>query len=208
MKRNTLLIAVCFATFLFIIVHKARAQQSSEDTISTLTGDQCETSIAIDPTDDSILWCTWYDFGDNVKPAYAYTTDGGSTWSTGTRLRQGYFRGENCSGAIDSDGNAYLCYFARQNVTKYRRVIVSKTTNGGDDWERDEEVWSGTYDDKPYIAVDNTGGDYDGYVYVSWTECPEEVGCNKILFSYSSDGGANFSQPETLDVTQGEPGSG
>ncbi len=55
------------------------------------------------------------------------------------------------------------------------------------------------------MALDNTNGTYDGRIYVSWTDFTG--GTTRIKFSYSTDGGSNFSQEITLGSASGDPGS-
>jgi hypothetical protein len=55
--------------------------------------------------------------------------------------------------------------------------------------------------DKPWIAVDNSGGARDGHIYVCWTQVPSGV----TRFSRSIDGGFTFIDEQTLP---GMPGFG
>ena len=52
------------------------------------------------------------------------------------------------------------------------------------------------FQDKPWIAVDNSGGARDGYVYVCWTRFvdffPGPATSDEIFISRSTDGGATF----------------
>ena len=49
--------------------------------------------------------------------------------------------------------------------------------------------------DKPFIAVDTSGKQYDGNVYVTWTAFGQTTGGIPIVFSRSTDGGNTFSTP-------------
>lgn len=52
-------------------------------------------------------------------------------------------------------------------------------------------------EDKPYMAIDNTGGARDGRIYVCWTDFTTGTA---IKFSYSADHGVTFSSPITLST--------
>ena len=49
------------------------------------------------------------------------------------------------------------------------------------------------------MTIDNTGGEHDGRIYVTWTDFdPQSIGersGTRILFSYSTDHGDNFTRP-------------
>lgn len=51
---------------------------------------------------------------------------------------------------------------------------------------------SSGFQDKELIAVDTTGGSFDGNVYVVWTEFVPPTWESRILFSRSADGGAFY----------------
>jgi hypothetical protein len=82
-------------------------------------------------------------------------------------------------------------------------VGIWKSTNGGTSWTG--PVYSPAppnsppflgIADKPFITVDNSGKQYDGNVYATWTNFgafPES-----IVLSRSTDGGNTFSTPVTL----------
>ena len=58
------------------------------------------------------------------------------------------------------------------------------------------------FQDKPWIAVDNTGGPRDGYVYVCWTRFvdtfPGPSTSGEILISRSTDGGITFGAEQVI----------
>jgi hypothetical protein len=55
----------------------------------------------------------------------------------------------------------------------------------------------GGFQDKELIAVDTTGGPFDGNVYVVWTEFTT-AGGTRILFSRSTNGGTTYSPPAQI----------
>jgi hypothetical protein len=75
-------------------------------------------------------------------------------------------------------------------------VVIDHSGPGGQDFE-----------DKEYIAVDNTGGAYDGNVYVTWTRFPL-ADYTRIMFSRSTNGGITYSTPVQIsNSTQSYQGS-
>jgi len=67
---------------------------------------------------------------------------------------------------------------------------------------------SADLEDKPWITVDNSGGAYDGNVYVCWTRFVNELSngpkSGEIHFSRSTDGGATFTDEQTLSPSTDE----
>jgi hypothetical protein len=63
--------------------------------------------------------------------------------------------------------------------------------------------------DKPWIAVDNSGGSRDGYVYACWSRFVNEFGPGsassaQIRFSRSTDGGMSFTDVQTISTSADE----
>jgi hypothetical protein len=56
--------------------------------------------------------------------------------------------------------------------------------------------------DKPWIAVDNTGGASDGDIYVCWTRF-DNVGPSELRFSRSVDGGLTYQNEQVLQPPTG-----
>ncbi len=52
--------------------------------------------------------------------------------------------------------------------------------------------------DKPWMAVDNSGGSRDGDVYVCWTRFTDDIGDIDLRFSRSVDGGVTFIDEQVL----------
>jgi uncharacterized repeat protein (TIGR01451 family) len=67
-----------------------------------------------------------------------------------------------------------------------------------------------TLSDKPWIAVDNTGGANDGNLYVCWTRFFDNTGDgqadgSELRFSRSTDGGATYVNEQILQATGTAP---
>ncbi len=142
-------------------------------------------------------------FGQTLRGAksgvgYGFSTDGGATfWDVGTIGGQNW--GGDPSLAVDRAGNFY---FGRLDLvpgsTTSDRIAVFKSTDGGATFPQSSTVSSASpaLTDKPMIAVDNTGGQFDGTVYASWTIARSNV--QTIWFSRSTNGGTSFSEPIQL----------
>ncbi len=193
--------------FVFAIVLFAFFNVSAQPTNVRITSnnkDQSEVTIAIDPSDSNHLISAWNDFRSNLfEPGYAFSTNGGNNWSDNILPNHGsYNYGFDPSLAIDNNGNVFYCYIGSSG--SLGPVFVSKTTNDGSSWSHTQVSSSNSDQDKPLMAVDNTGSTYDGRIYVSWTDFSAG---SKIKFSYSSNHGSSFSPEITLATIGQNPGS-
>jgi hypothetical protein len=89
----------------------------------------------------------------------------------------------------------------------HERDWIHRSTDGGQTWgpvmsPAPGGVLPNSTQDKEFLAVDNSGGPFDGRVYVTWTSFPPTplpagaVAQTPIFFSRSS--GADFSAPSEL----------
>jgi hypothetical protein len=180
---------------------------------------QNETSMAVDPgfplnvvggTND-------YRHGD-VDAGFAVSLDGGKTWFADTlagvnpALGKYDAQGDPAVAAYRS-GIFYYAFIDFNRNDDQNRLAVAKSFNGGQAWSQlgviadHQGPGSHDFEDKEYIAVDNTRGPFDGNVYVTWTRFP--VGAStRIMVSRSTDGGMTFSAPlQISDSTNGYQGS-
>src|SRR6266581_9761901 len=137
---------------------------------------------------------------------YFSSFDGGCTWTDGGVL-PGFEKNETTSDISFAFGNHSDVYasvlYATGGSQGNSGIAVSTSTDGGKTFGHPVSVFEGRADqvfsDKPWIAVDQTGGPYSGYIYVVWSYdhngtcgginiCSEE-----LAFSRSTDGGKTFS---------------
>jgi hypothetical protein len=166
---------------------------------------QSETTIDIDPG-SSRLVVGFNDFrgfsGGNSLSGYAYSTDGGGTWTDGGQLT-----GSGPSGSMpwgDPDvkyHGGYFYYhslFTNSSANVCRTCLHRGTFLGGTlTWTLiSHPVNSTTYfPDKPFITIDTTGGGTDGTIYMTYTRysgCPY-VSNAGLYFLRSTDGGLTWS---------------
>ncbi len=169
---------------------------------------QNETSVAVDPNNPNHILggCNDYRGGD-ASAGYFVTFDGGQTWQD--ELIPGlddFDAAGNPSVAIGRNGRAWFCgiHFNRDNDRG--GIFISRSEDGGLNWGEltylivhpDEQ--NPPFEDKPYIAVDNTEGEFDGRLYVSWTR----FGTGQIYFSRSENDGDDWTEPMRLYENNGQ----
>jgi hypothetical protein len=178
--------------------------------VTSNTYDQSETAIAVSPLNGNYLIGTWNDFRSGVfsQAGYAVSLNGGYTWTEGIVRAPGnltsYIYGFDPSVAIDRDGKMFYCYIAASGIS-LGGTFVARSTDQGSTWDTVKQVsLTLSNQDKPFMAVDNTGGTYDGRIYVSWTDFSSG---SAIKLAYSSDHGLTYSTPVIISSQSANPGS-
>jgi len=137
---------------------------------------------------------TYTRFGTPGGIMATYSDDQGDTWSPEvTVFNGGSFQGS--FPAIDGQGNVYV---ALQAGTTIR---VFKSSDGGDSFQSSASfnyvASSVTSMDRssdfPQVAIDTSGGAFDGFVYVVWHS--GIAGGNQPMISHSEDGGSSWTDP-------------
>lgn len=175
---------------------------------------QNETSIDVNPSNPNHIIASSNDYRLRVNPppdgdvraGYYVSFDGGNTWPGDGIIDISTIPNTFAAGdpaiAIHDTNNVYFGYIAfNRNTDNAGGLAVSKSTDGGLTWLDPVVVaWNSlsVFHDKDYIAVDATGGTFDGNLYVTWTRF--EYGA-PIYFSRSTDGGASFSTPYQISDT-------
>jgi hypothetical protein len=124
-----------------------------------------EPSLAVDSTNANRIVIGWRQFDtvlNNFRQAgYAYTTDGGFSWTFPGPIDPGQFRSDPVLSA-DADGNFY---YNSLRVDDDYYCDVFKSTDGGATWDDGAFAYGG---DKQWQAIDTTDGIGRGNIYVSW----------------------------------------
>ena len=149
-----------------------------------------EPSIAIDPTDPDVIVIGWRQFdtiaSDFRQAGYAYTSDGGATWTFPGVLDPGQFRSDPVL-AADSAGNFF--YYSLSSVTTGEFFI---STDGGVNWTAPIPAPAG---DKNWQTIDQA----NDFVYADWNS--QFTCCDPGTdFTRSTDGGASFGGPWVLPI--------
>lgn len=208
-----------------------RPQGFSNKVIDNNADDQAEPTIAMHPLNPLLLVAgansgtRAFPYVHSVK-AY-YSSDGGDSWTIKTNLpKPKHNAAADPSVAFDRTGNwfyGYINYYLALTgtVRDSGTVFVAKSTDNGTSWSAtqvDPNKVPNDMEDKPFIAVDNTEGTYDGRIYVTWTYFDDDGGTS-IKFAYSSDKALSFISPyvlatgsgggegEMLAATIGDPGT-
>src|SRR5713101_4028099 len=171
-----------------------------------------EPTIAVDPHNPSVIVAGAQDLslkavGEHRWHGYYRSTDGGQTWSSSLLpgfpgdtspqgLRSPLHRSNATSDpimAFDRNGNLYYAGIVFNQSSANLRCpgncplpFVAKYVNDGADYSNVTLMTSWLDSDKPWIAVDTTGGPYDGNVYLVFYSGS---------FARSTDGGKTFSKP-------------
>jgi hypothetical protein len=188
-----------------------------------------EPTIAVDPHNSSIIVAGAQDLrlkavGEHRWHGYYRSTDRGQTWTSsllpgypGDTSPQGLASALHRSNttsdpvlAFDRTGNLYYAGLAF-NLSATTAIIpvafVAKYTNDGATFAGATLV-QGIFADKPWIAVDTTGGPSDGNVYLAYDAALTPTSNYATVFTRSVDGGKSFSAPFFVpaDQTGGLPG--
>ncbi len=148
-----------------------------------------EPSMAIDPSDPDNIVVGWRQFdtiSDNFRQAgYAYSHDGGVSWTFPGVLEPGQFRSDP---VLDADIAGVFYYYSLSTTSSAEMFISS---DKGVTWDGPISAQGG---DKNWLAVDASGGVGDGHVYPVWNS---QFTCCAAGTDYgrSIDGGQTYQGP-------------
>jgi Secretion system C-terminal sorting domain len=160
-------------------------------------------------------YVTWSDFTQNYPSiSVSYTSNGGVSWSTyqhiNTSASNHYSQG--CNGAVGPGGIVYVAWqnpdLTSSNTGDF--MGFGKSTDGGATWTYNNNVYdcngirgslsftgasSIRVNDFPWMAVDNTGGSFQGRIYIVTAEENLSPAGNDpdIVLHYSDNEGTNWS---------------
>ena len=165
-------------------------------------------------------YCSWTDFNgpNNLDIVLRYSTNFGQTWSSSINisnsLSTSYLdQGVNIQTA--SNGDVYLTwatYIAPPAFNGEDAIGFSKSTNGGITWTPATFIYQATnygirgvlvskdsirVNSWPSMAVDRSGGPYNGNIYICFTQrgiAPAGSDPDIVLIK-STDGGSNWTSP-------------
>ena len=165
-------------------------------------------------------YCGWTDFGgtNNYDVVLRYSTNFGQTWSAtsinlSNALSSYLNQGINIQTGPNGEVYAVWAVYLDSNVgTGEDGIGFAKSTNGGVTWSTPTYVYQQTnfgirgylssknsirVSSFPSMAVDRSGGPYNGYIYVSWPQRGvSPAGSDPdIVMVRSTNGGTNWSTP-------------
>ena len=170
--------------------------------------------------------------GSNLIANATFSTNSGVTWDTlhGINVPIIYYNihPEGFDLEIGPEGNVYVCFaeveydvpFDGPSYIVEKTWTVSRSTNGGVDWEGPLRIFINGVGRKfflgntiyklnsyPKIAVDKSGGSRNGWVYMTGTEREGSIAQDSadIVLRRSTDNGVSF--PFQTRVNQDTPGN-
>jgi hypothetical protein len=146
-----------------------------------------EPSIAIDPVNPNNMAIGWRQFNtisSNFRQAgYAYSSDGGQTWTFPGNIEPGIFRSDPVLGA---NNESKLFYYSLSTAVGYTCELFN-SIDGGATWMGSVPAYGG---DKGWMTIDRTQSIGEGNIYCF---SRDDVSTT-IVMTRSVDGG-NFFQP-------------
>lgn len=180
-----------------------------------------EPFLVIDPSNSQHLVAAWMGFqiGNKITIKTSYSNNGGVSWST--PIWQPHQITGNGSADVsmgyDLNSNLYMSYIDFDDVNFSNGAIyVRKSIDGGATWGSAVEATSindcpnQVCIDRPWIAVDKSGGINDGVIYVTSMNADQPTLAFPPYHPYlsvSTDNGMSFSNPRYLDTLNFYSGS-
>lgn len=154
-----------------------------------ITGDAAnEPNICVDVTNGNKMSVGWRQFNSvssNFRQAgWAYTTNGGTSWTFPGVLENNVFRSDPVLGSDDTGRFYYLSLIQTFFDNMWR------STNGGMTYTN---LGPATGGDKQWFTIDNTNSTGHGFQYQSWSTAGNNYGGRQ--FSRSTDGGFTWLDP-------------
>ena len=183
---------------------------------NTITTDDLErAAVTTDGDPVSLLYgrsyAMWVRFAPPYPVYFTYTDDGGSGWAAPTQVNNPVQRCAGGDAAMEDGGRLHLVWAGVSAVSPFTEELVGHAVsgNGGQSWSVSETAFlmngiQGILPEKqnirvnglPRLAVDNSGGSRQGWIYVVTTQkniSPAGLDPD-IILNRSSDGGLNWSE--------------
>ena len=199
--RIILLISISCITTLLV----AQNQQISNGPIF-----DGEPYLAVNPANPQHMVVAWMGYVpiNPINIRTRVTFDGGKTWSGTITIPHAkpLFSSADPSLAFDGSGDVYVVYVDYSRLIDSGSVFLRKSTDGGLSWGAPVEVLNMHDDpgklpiDRPWIAVDRSGGPNDGNIYVASMCAKGATGPFHPYFMRSINGGASFEPWKYLDT--------
>ena len=165
-------------------------QVNTLDGLNIMNDAANEPSISVDPNAPLRMVIGWRQFdtiNSNFRQAgYAFSDDGGRTWSDGLVIDPGVFRTDPVLD-VDDDGTFFYNSLYGNQLTD---VDVWHSDDGGATWDGPTPAFGG---DKQWFVVDRS----NGHQYEIWSPFFSCCGAN-FIFSRSIDNGDMFQNPVTV----------
>jgi len=145
--------------------------------------------------------------GDFYRIVVHSSSDGGTTWNDSIVDDGGAEQFHLPSIAVDSSGVVHVVFFDQAAGA----IVADSSSDGGATWGTDVAIASAQVFDIPHLrnvvqpapvlAIDTSGGPFDGTLYVAWAQ-DGSSNAPDVVLSKSTDHGATWSTPiPASDVT-------
>lgn len=200
---------------LFIIIITANISLSAQNqNISNGSVFDGEPFLSINPSNSQHLVVAWMGYMplNYIVIKTRVSFNGGISWSATNNIphTNPLFGSADPSLEFDNSGNVFLCYIDYSVPVDSGSVYIRKSSDGGLSWGSPVEVINAHSDagkypiDRPWIAIDRSGGINDGNIYVT-TMPPNVFGPlsppYRPYFIRSTDGGVSFNTWRYIDTT-------
>ncbi len=186
-------------------------------------GFSMEASIAADPVNPQRLVVSAMKVPQGARSVVRawYSQDGGASWRESSQIPMTAANGHTYDGSgdpvtvADRAGRFHLNFLVTRGTGPYvySGLASSTSEDGGATWSPlslvSEIVWpegafTAPFDDKNWLAVDNTGGRYDGNLYAHWQRMTLLLSRqpSDFMFSRSTDHGRTWSEPRAIGPTE------
>jgi hypothetical protein len=202
-------------TFYFLLAVSANNFAQSDINISNLISFDGEPYIAINPTNSNNIIAGWMRLrlDGKIWIATSASFDGGQNWSAINFMPHDttISNSADVNIAFHNSGTAYLSYIDWLQNDTTGAVYIAKSTDGGLTWSTPNKIidWSEKVDrpfDRPWIAVDNSGGVNDGRIYFVCLSIYLYSGQHHTYLRSSDDGGITWNNIVQIDDTVFSPG--
>lgn len=191
---------------LVVLINTSISQNTNLSNAISFNG---EPFLMVNPGNHQHIVVAWMSFqlNNNLVMKIRTSFDAGVTWTTPVTIPHvvaGYTSADP-SMAFDSNGNLFLCYIDYNATTFQGGVYIVKSTDGGITWGTPIEVINANADgnqypiDRPWMVIDQSGGIYDGNIYITTMPPSFVTPPNRAYFVKSTDGGNSFSTWNYLD---------
>ncbi len=176
-----------------------------------------EPNLAVNPNNSQNLVIAWMSYSLVARQISLRTKasfDGGKTWGVMNLQPHASPTQHSADPTMvwHKDGMLSLCYVDYRERPDSGGIFLSQSTNGGVTWSPpkkfiDIHETSDEPIDRPWLAVDNSGGASDGTIYITsiapkWNPLP-----NQAYLKISSDRGASWSELRLIEGSQYPVGS-
>ena len=198
-------LTLCFSLF---ILHSAFSQQNDIPVNPNLTWNG-EVSLAVNPVNRENLVAAWMKATGlfTVSIAISASTDKGLTWSSPVNMP--HFSSSYTSAdqtlIVSGNGTFYFAYIDYNRITQADGgVYVTRSTDGGITWNTpslaiDAASAPDIPIDRPWLAIDNSNGPYQGSLYLVTKSIKEATATHHIWLVRSTDSGLTWDAPRILD---------